>query len=177
MNFIKINTNDIKLMSWLYWWDFCQMIPYSWKRFYRDKVRPIFAPQNVALRKVIPRTWADKTHLIPVWLYATVIDYVEAEKGLECWEYQDEEHIAKKQAPMLKEVYEFAKTGRDELIKAIDDAHPPLPKEGIVEYLNRTEKEPYEVMYAEVIKLEAKLDELDNKYLTWIVLNRELFWT
>lgn len=179
--FKSVNLGDVKPSKLqLFWWAICDEIPYGWKMFYWNKVRSIFVPQHSRLRKVIPRVWQDKTELIPLWLYELVIDYVEAEKGLECWEYQGEEHPCKKEAGTLWEVYNFAKTGRKELIERTNEAYPPIKTENIEEWLkdiNNPDRPPYEVEYAEVIRLEKLLKETDDKYLTWIVVNREMFWT
>lgn len=158
---------------------FLGFLPYGFRAFWIIHIRTIYAPQHSELRKVVPKTWCDLTHVIPTFLYACIISYVEKEKGLEMWEAQDPEHPAKMGAPMLKEVYEWAKTGRAAEIARIDSLHPPFaPGTDLIEWLNEDNPER-DAAYKRVQEAEDAFDEKDSRYLQWIVSRNTLhsLWT
>lgn len=154
------------------------LVPYSIRYWWIDRVRPIYAPQHEELRKIIPKTWSDLDYIITEFLYACVISYVEGEGGLEHWKFQSQWPDREEKVAMLEEIYNFAKAGRKELLKRIDDAHPPLPKNtDIMSWLNNPHRLPFEEEYKDVLRLEKELEEKDERYLQWIVNNRGNLWT
>jgi len=152
------------------------LIPINWypiDSFYYDHIRPIFAPCHSDLRAAIPRTWKDINHCMEDFLYACVISFVEKEKGLEQWRAQDVENESFKQADMLEEVYNWAKTGRKATWDSFFAALPAC--EQVLEsfYPYTLTKSTYDK--ARLIEREAISAE--TRYLTWIITNRDKFWS
>lgn len=158
---------------------FIEFLPYRFRNWWTNHVRTIYAPQHVELRAAIPKTWSDLTGVIPEFLYACIISFVEKEDGLESWESQDHGHPARRNAAMLKEVYEWAKTGRKAEEDRIMDMHPPF-KSGtsIIEWLNEENAER-DAAYKRVHEAEDAMEEKDSRYLQWIVSRNALqsLWT
>ena len=120
---------------------------------------------------MIPDYWSDKTFLIREFLFAAVIDFIEGEKALEMTVWP------KKKEKELLEVYAWAKTGCKEFQEKIDKAYPEIPKYAdTLDWINNRE-ESYEESYGEVNRLEAKIEKIDTKHLTWIVKNRQILWS
>lgn len=158
---------------------FIDLFPYRWQRWWDCHIRTVYNPQHSELRAAIPKTWQDLPEIIPSFLYAAVISYVEKEDGLTRWEYQDDEHCAKKNAAMLREVYEWAKTGRAFEEERILALHPPFTKgTDVIEWLNE-ENPQRDECYKRVWEAEAARDAKDERYLQWIVSNnvRQSLWT
>jgi hemerythrin len=132
-----------------------------------DKVGLFFKPRQRWIKNHIEYNhWCDKVELIPKFLFGCVIHYVDEEKCFERIDWDsDPEH--KKFAKELKKCYEYAKNGRDNLEKQIDEAYP--------ESSNITSGS-YEEMYGEVNRLETELRKLDKRYMTWIVVNKHFMW-
>ena len=154
---------DLSKSSFVYffkfkWWDI--------KDFYHRRIKRMFKPFNKELVKVIPRReWKDKTTIIPDFLYACVIDFVEVEK---CFEHNDYTEHNKDFAVMLMIVYDFAKFGRKELNKKVNDAlNVAHDKIGELTYEER---------YGEMNKCETELADMEKRYMTWIVNNVDNFW-
>jgi hypothetical protein len=130
-----------------------------------------FKPRQRWIKKHIEyNRWCDKVELIPKFLFGCVIHYVDEEKCFERIDFDaTPEH--KKFAKELKKCYEYAKNGRDELEKQLDEAYPKF---------SNLEEEPdlrsYKEKYAEVHRLEAKISKLDKRYMTWIVANKDFMW-
>ncbi len=161
----------------------CGLIPYPMRCWWTGNIRTIYAPQHSELRTAIPKTWFDLTGIIPDFLYACIVSYVEKEKGLETWEAQDMEHPARQQVDILKEVYEWAKTGRKIAEDEMWAAYPPSPllcldRNNWSEWLNRANPER-DACYARVHQLEEAMNARNEKYLQWIVSQKCLpsLWT
>jgi hypothetical protein len=156
------------------------MLPLWYRNLWDEHIRPFFRPQHSELRAAIPKRWMDITEIIPEILYACVISYVEKEDGINLWEIQDEGHGCKIAAPMLREVYQWAKKGRAEFQEKIMAAYPPLPEAKewtrLAEHLNKHDPER-DAAYAKVDQLETQFDDIDTKYLVWIVTHRDGFWS
>ena len=127
-------------------------------------------PRNRWATKVIPNHWSDKTYLIPEFLFASIIHFIEGEKALQNNVWQ------KKKEKELLEVYAWAKNGRKEFQEKIDKAYPEF--NGKFPWDNENmNKETYEQVYGEVNRLEAEIEKIDTKHLTWIVKNRQILWS
>jgi hypothetical protein len=158
-----------------------------WDSFWYEQISSRLRPRNKWLTKKLPRTRCDKVELITIVLYEMIIHFVEEEKCFERLEYRD----IPEEEKIIKEIYDWAKTGRKAFIEKIDNSYPPLEetgfesiKTGEVDELGRPyyelkskSKKSYEELYGELNKLEAEFTSIDNKYLSWIVLNRERLWT
>lgn len=141
------------------WWDL--------KDFYYRRIKRMFKPFNKELIKVIPRIeWRDKVTIVPDFLFACVIDFVEVEKCFDHTDYSEGSH--KDFADMLRIVYDFSKFGREELKKKVNDALNVAH--------DKTGDLTYEERYGEMNKYEADLAELEKRYMTWIVNNIDYFW-
>jgi hypothetical protein len=207
MNEPKLNTKELKNFSvpqkskvtklQKLWWRFEDWLIdnypgiYSlkprWNSFWYEQISSRLRPRNKWLTKKLPRTWCDKVELIPIVLYEMVIHFVEDEKCFERLEYRD----IPEEEKMIKEIYDWAKTGRKAFIEKIDNSYPPLEETEFVRIetgevdgrgrpyyeLKSKSKKSYEELYGELNKLEAEFTSIDNKYLSWIVLNRERLWT
>lgn len=149
----------------------CSMIPYK-IRFKWNDLCCYINPRNRWATDVIPDYWSDKTFLIREFLFAAVIDFIEGEKALETTVW------SKKKEKELLEVYTWAKTGCKEFQEKIDKAYPErIPKyTDTLDWINNR-KESYEELYGEVNRLEAEIEKIDTKHLTWIVKNRQILWT
>ena len=159
-----------KIKLW-YWFDFPYIFPYPVRKAY-DSVRFWLNPRNRWATDVIPNRWSDKTYLIPEFLYAAIIDFVDGEQVFE------RVVLTKKQEREIRECYEWAKYGRHEMEIEISEAYPPAPKDILEMFKPDYNKgKSYDELYGKVNALEAKLAKMDTKYLTWIVRNRELLWT
>ena len=153
------------------WWyvnrpDWCRTV----SRFYWNHIRCIFAPQNRWAVKLVKRTWQDKTSLIPDFLYAAIIDFVEEEKCFEEVDWENDGETARRLAAELREVYHWAKTGRaefDQRIQSVISIVPPSP----------TDPFGLEGDWDEYNRLTAEFEQWDDRCLEWIVKNRGILWT
>ena len=145
------------------------MIPYK-IRFKWNDLCCYINPRNRWATDVIPNHWSDKTYLIPEFLFASIIHFIEGEKAREMTVWQ------KKKEKELLEVYAWAKNGRKEFQEKIDKAYPEF--NGKFPWDNENmNKETYEQVYGEVNRLEAEIEKIDTKHLTWIVKNRQILWS
>lgn len=143
-------------------------VPYSIQRFWGSHIRTIYAPQHSNLRDSIPKTWCDLDGCIETFLFACVIDFVENEDGLDDWEGQSEMmgfplphdcvNPRHQQAAMLREVYNWAKTGRQAAETAMFAAGS---KNG----------------YSEWRCIEDEATAKTERYLEWIIEWRGMMWT
>lgn len=123
-------------------------------------------PRQKWLKKQIPNSWSDKTELIRSLNFAMVVNFIEGEKALDVtdWkassEYHDEFSVG------LKDCYDYIKIYRPRLEKEHENSYPADDTVG-----------DYCTIYAETNRLEKLIEDMDTKYLTWIVQNRAFFWT
>ncbi len=135
---------------------------------WHDKIRCFFKPRQKWIKKHIEyNEWCDKVELIPNFLFGCVINYVDEEK---CFEYLkfDGSLELEKFAAELKKCYGYAKNGRGDLEKQLDEAYPKIGDLTSEELTF----ESYEEKYAEVHRLEEEISKLDKRYMTWIVANK-----
>lgn len=162
---------------------------FSFSRFSRsiawDHVRCFFRPRQKWLTKQIPNTWCDKTELVPLVLFAILIDFVESEKGTNQlhvdWTedlqkgYVTQEYVdsIRKIYAELEEAYHYAKTGRAALQEALDKSYPEVDIVGG----KFSTQQPYEIAYAETNRLERELEEKDYWAMNIIIKHVGLLWT
>jgi hypothetical protein len=144
------------------------LIPYSVSRRWHE-LRCRFFPENRWATGVIPSTHSNKSYLIPEFLYAAVIDFVEGEKALEVLTWD------KKSEKRLTEVYRWAKTGRHEFQSRIRSELPKVSLKDILE-AQRSNAHQHD-LYAKVNLLESEYEKINTSHLLWIVKNHEIFWT
>lgn len=169
-------------------WDIWDILPSGWKFRYFDFIRPIFIPQNKRIRKVIPRTWTDVSHLIEIVNFEFIKAFYEDEyiDGHVDW---DAFPTHREFADWLEAAYKYITVERPQLEKDMDAAYPPLrPIEEWFEPLEETidgkkgfrmkdDGLTYEEKYGEVNRLEKLIDEKDTDILTEFVKRRHFFWT
>ncbi len=162
------------------WRQFIDLFPYSWQHWWTNHIRIIYAPQHSNLRAAIPKTWCDIDGCIEQFLFACVIDFVEGENGLKDWEGQDQLmgepwdegtiNPRRAQAAMLREVYDWAKTGRQAAEDAMFAAAPKVDfKTSVWEGITGD--------YTEYRRIEDEMEAKTERYLAWVVANRRLMWT
>jgi len=152
---------------------------YRVKHWWYEQVSSRVFPRQRWLTRAVPRTWTDKTELIPDLLLLIAHHYVAAdgEDALNVVEHTPE------QTAMLREIDEWYRTGRAAFLKQIEEAYPPLgltPKVGDTydkwtEWLNR-EDSARDAAYNRVEELEAEFEAKETSYLVWIVTNRGMLW-
>jgi hypothetical protein len=133
--------------------------------WWNDQIDTRVSPRQEWLTTLIPRTWADKTWLVPELNFALIIHFVEVEKCFEHTDY-DTDRASKKFAKELRTCYDYIKTGRPALQAAYDKALDEAGNTG-----------DYFTDYAKSDALEKQLKKSDDKWLTWIVIHRDLLWT
>ncbi len=133
-----LDTDEISYSIYGFWGclrrRIARALPWQLTNWWEKHVRTVYAPQHSNLRAAIPKTWCDIDGCVEAFLFACVIDFVEGENGLKDWDEQDEKldpifgdviNPSNAQAAMLREVYNWAKTGR----QAAEDAmHAAAPK-------------------------------------------------
>ena len=133
---------------------------YDWLRYKLN-------PRQKWLKKQIPDDWSDKVWLITELNFAMVVHFVEGEKCFDHTDYENsgENHV--QFANDLKDCYDYIKNRRPALQKQHDASYPD----------EETTTGVYAVDYAELNRLEVLINKEDTKYLVWIVINRDFFWT
>lgn len=124
------------------------------------------SPKQKWLTKDVPNTWTDKVWLIPHINFKMVTHFVELEKCFDYTDYEASSEMHVKFAAELKECYDYIKNVRPSLEKKSNDALCDVKEDG-----------SYEEKYGEVNRIEQEIEDLDTKWLTWIVVNRNFFWT
>lgn len=124
-------------------------------------------PRQRWLTKQIPKGWSDKTYLIQLINFAMVVDFIEGEKALDVTDWEASSAGADQFSKELKDCYDYIKIRRPQLEKDHQNSYPDEDARTGV----------FEVDYAENTRLELLLNKEDTKYLTWIVTNRDYFWT
>jgi hypothetical protein len=132
-----------------------------------DKVRCAINPRQKWLIKQIPNEWNDKVTLIKDINFAMIVHFIEGEKCFENTDYEGSSEGAAKFAKELIECYNYIKKERPNLEKLYWSSFPDDDK-----YTG-----DYLVDYADTHRLEKQLEDMDTKWLTWIVSNRRFLWT
>jgi hypothetical protein len=168
-------------------WDFLDLFPYRWRMYYYDKIKPIFKPQNERIRKSIPRTWTDVSHLIVEVNFEFIKAFYEDEYKADIVDWDaTEQH--KEFAKWLEESYEYITKIRPHLEINLQNAYPQhknfynLFEEIVDENGKRMfqmvdDGVPYEVKYKDVIRIENEIENNDTEILTQIIKRRSYFWT
>ena len=167
-------------------WD---VVPYSWRHNYYEKICPIFDPKNSRYRKVIPRTWVDVSTLIENVNFEFVKGFYEGEylHGHTDW-VGTGEHAAEF-ARWLESAYDYITIERVQLEKDMDNAYPPIqhidewfePAEETADgrklYKMKDDGKTYEEKYGEVNRLEQLIQDKDTEILTQLIKYRHFFWS
>lgn len=132
------------------------------------ELREWINPRNSWATNVIPNRWSDKTYLIPEFLFAAIIHFIEGEKALETTVWAIKKEIE------VMEVYDWAKTGRAAFREKIEKAYPASIQYTTIAGLD---KRGYKELYGKVERLEAEMEKIETKHLVWIVKNRANLWS
>lgn len=137
-----------------------------------SRIRDFIFPRNRWASKVIPNHWSDKTYLIPKFLFAAIVHFIEDEKGVEktVWKIKKEKE--------LMEVYDWVKTGRAQLQEKIDKAYEMhhvilMTSDDMHKWHDATSKL---FDFTEAYRLEAEMEKIETKHLIWIIKNRATLW-
>jgi hypothetical protein len=144
------------------------------------------SPQKWIYKYIPKREYADKTYLIPEFLFGCVIEFVESEK---CFIY-----IHPRSCPShekfdreLRQCYDFVKNVRPSLQQSMDEELTEAYEKNPITF-NKIEgddslleversKYSYEELYGRYNYLEENLKEQEQKYMKWIVKNIDHLWT
>lgn len=144
------------------------------------KIYAIFKPQHRELHKIIGREWRDLVYIIPNILFECVKSYVDKELKGDIPFHDVDKCENEFEKPILIDWNNFYK-GFTECYNYIIMERPLLNEKLDKENDNAIKDErknlTYGEKYAESIKIEKELKEKDDKYLSWILEYREMFWT
>jgi hypothetical protein len=191
-DFPKIKKSLIgKIRSYLFEnygiWDALDLFPYSWRMTYYDKIKPIFKPQNQRIRKFIPRTYKDISHLMVDVNFEFIREFYEDEYKADIVDWEATEHHSEF-AKWLESAYTYITKERPQLEINLSNAYPPfkgfdemfkpsITKDGKKMYELADDGIPYEVKYKEVNRIEQLIEDTDTEILTEFVKRRNYFWT
>lgn len=167
---------------------FTNLIPYKFKLYFYDFIKPIFKPEHKKLRKSIPRTWTDTVSLIVEVNFAMITEFYEDEYllGNVDWKGSSKEHGLFEK--WLKKTYKYIKEDRVDLMAKLDSAYPPvkpfnemfeetIDNNGKKSYRLKNDGVPYKTKYKEVLRLEKLINKKDTDILKKMIDNRDYFWT
>jgi hypothetical protein len=168
-------------------WEFIDLFPYGWRMTYYDKIRPIFRPQNKRIRKSIPRTWTDISHLMVDVNFEMIKSFYEDEYKADIVDWEATEHHSDF-AKWLEVAYTYITKERPQLQKDLEAAYPPsklfddmfkptTDENGRKMFEMIDDGIPYDVKYKEVNRIEELIEDTDTKIITEFVKRRNYFWT
>jgi hypothetical protein len=168
-------------------WDFLDLFPYKWSLYYYDYIKPIYKPSNERIRKSIPRTWKDVSHLMVDVNFEFIKAFYEDEYSKDIVDWNATEHH-KEFAEWLELSYKWITQRRPQLQKDLENAYPPckpldemfepfVDKDGRKMFKMINDDIPYDVKYAEVNRIEKVIEDKDTEILTEFIKLREYFWT
>jgi hypothetical protein len=146
--------------------------------------RCFFNPRHKKLRKAIPKTWSDSTELIRDINFTLLTEFYEDEIGGDkgCQEQEKLNREGNKNSKwadfynQLSIYYNYITEEREKIEEALNNSYPEKPaKVDWLEWINQPHS--YEKRYKKVIEIETYLKKRDTEVLTWIIKNRDGFWT
>jgi hypothetical protein len=154
---------------------------------YYDKIRPIFNPQNKRIRKCIPRTWADVSHLMVDVNFEFIKVFYEDEFKADIVDWEATEQHSEF-AKWLELSYKWITQRRPQLQKDLENAYPtskPIDEmfqiktdeNGRRLFEFKDDGIPYEVKYKEVNRIEELIENKDTEILIEFIKRRNYFWT
>jgi len=167
--------------------DIFDYLPYRWRLWYYDVIKPVFRPHHVRLRKAIPRQWTDLVTVIVNINFEIIKSFYEDEykDGYIDWS-STEEHKAFEQ--WLINAYRYITVERPILQSRLENSYPPTrsldemfqpftDENGRKMFRMVDDGVPYEVKYKDVIYFEKLINEKDNQILKELIDKKEFFWT
>jgi len=168
-------------------WDIWDLLPYKWRMWYYEDIKPIFRPSNSRIRNSIPRQYRDVTSLIVDVNFEFIKAFYEDEyvDGIVDWT-ATEHH--QEFATWLEKSYIYIIDERPELEKQKENSYPKMgPFDQLFEeIIDESGKKlfqfkddgiPYDVKYSEVNRLEKLMVERDTDILNQLIKRRDYFWT
>ena len=168
-------------------WDVIDIFPCRLRMYYWEIIKPIFKPSNQRIRKSIPRTWKDISHLMVDVNFEFIRAFYEDEYSKDIVDWTGTEQHSEF-AKWLEESYIYITKERPQLEKDLENAYPPCKP--LDEMFESFEDEngrkmfkmvddgiPYEVKYKEVNRIEELIENKDTEILTEFIKRRNYFWT
>lgn len=134
-----------------------------WLKDVSRKIKCWMKPAHQQLRDAIPREFRDISSLIVSVNFEFIKSYYENEMDVIDWDHNEYHQEFR---DWINDAYAYITQERPNLEQEIANAYPPLKARGT-----------YSELYAEVIRLEALLQEKDTAVLMEIVKRREMFWS
>ena len=191
-DFPKIKKSLIgKIRSYLFEkygvWDVIDIFPCRLRMYYWEIIRPIFKPSNQRIRKFIPRTYRDISHLMVDVNFEFIREFYEDEYKADIVDWEATEHHSEF-AKWLESAYTYITKERPQLEIDLSNAYPPfkgfdnmfkpaVDKDGKRMFEMVDDGIPYEVKYKEVNRIEKLIEDTDTEILTEFVKRRNYFWT
>lgn len=163
-------------------------LKYYWPayRWIRDKIySPIYYfihPQHSELRKIIPRSYQELDVLMVEFNFTLVKSLVEKQYGGIDQLYADYLAVPQVGGEFDKELVENWNNFRQQLFncyKYINNQRVELQKElkSVEDFELPAKEEIWEKYFSESTRIEQQIEELDSKWLLWIISNKNYFWT
>ena len=180
-----------KIRSYLFekygFWDVIDILPCRLRMYYWEIIRPIFSPSNQRIRKFIPRTYRDISHLMVDVNFEFIREFYEDEYKADIVDWEATEQHSEF-AKWLESAYIYITKERPQLEIDLSNAYPPfksfsdmfkptIDKDGKKMFEMADDGIPYEVKYKEVNRIEEEIENNDTEFLTQFVKRRNYFWT
>jgi hypothetical protein len=178
---IKLFLSKKRIYDWL------DLLPYKYRHWYWDKIKPMFKPCHSRLRKAIPRQWRDLTSLVVDINFEIIKSFYEDEYKLNTIDWSSTKNHAKFEK-WLKKAYRYITVERKILETRLNNSYPPTrsleemfvpttDSKGNKVYQMIDDGIPYEVKYKDVIKFEGLIEKKDTEVITKMIQYRGYFWT
>jgi len=168
-------------------WDVIDIFPSRLRMYYWEIIRPIFSPSNQRIRKFIPRTYRDISHLMVDVNFEFIREFYEDEYKADIVDWEATEQHSEF-AKWLESTYKYILVERPQLNEDLENAYPPfknfsdmfkptVDEDGKKMLEMADDGIPYEVKYKEVNRIEELIETKDTEILTEFVKRRNYFWT
>jgi len=180
-----------KIRSYLFekygFWDVIDILPCRLRMYYWEIIRPIFSPSNQRIRKFIPRTYRDISHLMVDVNFEFIREFYEDEYKADIVDWEATEQHSEF-AKWLESAYIYITKERPQLEIDLSNAYPPfksfsdmfkptIDKDGKKMFEMADDGIPYEVKYKEVNRIEEEIETKNTEILTEFIKRRNYFWT
>jgi len=168
-------------------WDVIDIFPSRLRMYYWEIIRPIFSPSNQRIRKFIPRTYRDISHLMVDVNFEFIREFYEDEYKADIVDWEATEQHSEF-AKWLESAYIYITKERPQLEIDLSNAYPPfksfsdmfkptIDKDGKKMFEMADDGIPYEVKYKEVNRIEEEIETKNTEILTEFIKRRNYFWT
>lgn len=129
------------------------------------KVYRYFKPCNKKIRDAIPRQWCDLVDLTLIVNFEIIKSYVEEEMDSIDWQTDEK---TKEVGDWLRTAYKYITEDRAQLQENLQLAYDSI---------DFSSKEPYNIKYESVIKVEEHIDHRDREVLINLAKYRQYLWS